>query len=500
MAMNTHRQLGIGSNRAANSMERLASGLRINRAGDDAAGLAISEKMRGQIRGLRQASRNGQDGISTVQTAEGALKETHEILQRMRELAVQSSNDTNMELERESIQGEIDELAAEVSRISANTEFNTQNLLDGTFDGRFHIGGNAGQNINLVINDMSAEALGVSGDGTGDATFELTDAHDLEHSVGELGIVQGTNELDVVEINNITVGNAVANYGLANEDGDIVAISQDGKTYKFLDDAYAVGDLAAEGTVQDDSTDLVFGETVKSGTVTFEATAGGDLTEITASAASVETEGLATGTYTNVEIGNTSSFDDYFGDGKIETGDNWDKDKINAVLVDDDDNVVAVRIDGHANAAEGEFYSIDDVDFSESWGDSKADILSADATAIMTTVSLSDGDTLEVKAEGGIDISSQDAASRAIETIDTAIQNVSRERSMLGATQNRLDHTIKNLDTSVENLQAAESRIRDIDMAQEMMEFTKSNILQQAGQAMLAQANQAPQGVLQLLG
>ncbi|MBM7869454.1 flagellin [Clostridium pascui] len=261
-AMNAHRNMAMNTNAAGKSMEKLSSGLRINRAGDDAAGLAISEKMRGQIRGLDQASRNSQDAISLIQTAEGALTETHSILQRMRELSVQASNDTNVTDDRTAIKSEIDELNKEITRISSQTEFNTQKLLDNTFaDKSFQIGANKSQTITLSISGMSAANLGVDG---------------------------------------ITVDTA-----------------------------------------------------------------------------------------TN--------------------------------------------------------------------------------------------------------------ATTAISTVDAAIKKVSAERAKLGANQNRLEHTINNLNTSSENLQSAESRVRDVDMAKEMMNFSKNNILNQAAQAMLAQANQAPQGVLQLL-
>ncbi|WP_077591011.1 flagellin N-terminal helical domain-containing protein [Planococcus lenghuensis] len=160
-ALNTHRQLSSATNAQSNSMEKLSSGLRINKASDDAAGLSISEKMRGQIRGLEQASANAQDGISLMQTAEGALNETHDILQRMRELAVQSANDTNTDTDRKELQKEVNELASEISRIGNNTEFNTKTLLDGKFTGTFHIGANEGQNLTLSVNDMRSEALQV---------------------------------------------------------------------------------------------------------------------------------------------------------------------------------------------------------------------------------------------------------------------------------------------------------------------------------------------------
>jgi len=177
-ALNTHRQLSSASSAQANSMEKLSSGLRINKASDDAAGLSISEKMRGQIRGLEQASANAQDGISLMQTAEGALNETHDILQRMRELAVQSANDTNTDTDRKELQKEVNELASEISRIGDNTEFNTKPLLDGKFEATFHIGANEGQNLTLSVNDMRADALQVGTDYVADTatTISYTDA------------------------------------------------------------------------------------------------------------------------------------------------------------------------------------------------------------------------------------------------------------------------------------------------------------------------------------
>ncbi|MBY6886630.1 flagellin [Clostridium botulinum] len=266
-AMNAHRQMAINTGNNGKAIEKLSSGLRINRAGDDAAGLAISEKMRGQIRGLNQASRNSQDAISLIQTAEGALNETHSILQRMRELTVQAANDTNVTVDRENLQKEVAELQSEINRISSQTQFNTKSLINGAVseDAKamtFQIGANSGQTIKLTIGSMDAKTL-------------------------------------------------------------------------------------------------------------------------------------------------------------------------------------------------------------------KVDKIKLDDTAANVT--------------------------KQIATIDNAINSVSKERAKLGANQNRLEHTIANLDNSAENLQAAESRIRDVDKAKEMMNFTKTNILTQAAQAMLAQANQAPQGVLQLL-
>ena len=302
--------------------------MRINRAGDDAAGLAISEKMRGQIRGLKQAARNAQDGISLIQTAEGALNETHAILQRMRELATQASNDTNTAVDRAELQKEIDQLASEITRIAENTEFNTQNLLGGGFSAKFHIGANEGQNLELSIGNMSSEAL--------------------------------------------SVGTA------------FTAASGSTSTISYL----------AAGT---------------------------------------------TATATWYAVGATVSGEEV----KV------------AGYYDDQGTLVLVASEALEDGKDGLF---------------------------------------------GITITDQDSADEAITIINKAIETVSAERSKLGAYQNRLEHTIANLGTSAENLQAAESRIRDLDMAEEIMAFTKNNILQQAATAMLAQANMAPQSVLQLLG
>ena len=378
-ALNTHRQLGQANNAQQNSMEKLSSGLRINKAGDDAAGLAISEKMRGQIRGLDQASRNAQDGISLIQTAEGALNETHDILQRMRELSVQSSNDTNTDTDRTEIQKEVNQLSEELTRISENTEFNTQNLLDGSFSGEVQIGANSNQNLAIDVNDMGAEALGVVG-------------------------INGTTT---------TAGD----FDITNTTGNDISVS------------YAALSTDANGAAITETT-AAFDEDTNTITVTLAQAAGDGSTAGSITATNDEVAEALTST------GKVSA--DYSG-----TGNGTD---------------VLTSAPSTATAAAG----------------------TADPSK-------------------GINISSQSAADAAITTIDTAIENVSAERSKLGAWQNRLDHTINNLSTSSENLTAAESRIRDVDMAQEMMNQTKSSILAQASQAMLAKANQMPQGVLQLL-
>lgn len=407
MALNAHRQLGANQANSAKSMERLSSGFRINRAGDDAAGLAISEKMRGQIRGLTQASRNAQDGISLIQTAEGALNETHSILQRMRELAVQSATDTNTEIDRGEIQKEIDQLAAEIDRIADTTQFNTKELLNGEFKAMFHIGANAGQNVDLSIENMSAGAL----------------------KVGIEALEAGTAE---------------------------VAEVADSVVLKSGDTIVAVKVGSGENAKWYDPEDVVKGS--------------GDVLEAKDGAEPLE-----------IAEGKTIDGAGFYTEDKAEIDGIADS----SVLLKGE-TVVAVEVGG-------KWYAPEDV---QSDGETTPALeTKADATELEVGDAYVLGD-----GSGGINVSTQEAADTAITTINKAIETVSAERSKLGAMQNRLEHTIANLGTSAENLQAAESRVRDLDMAEEIMAFTKNSILQQAATAMLAQANMAPQSVLQLLG
>ncbi|KXS41260.1 MULTISPECIES: flagellin N-terminal helical domain-containing protein [unclassified Candidatus Frackibacter] len=372
-ALNSYNQLKTTQSNMSKSLERLSSGKRINRAADDAAGLAISEKMKAQINGLAQAQRNAQDGISMIQTAEGALKETHSILQRMRELSVQAANDTNTNADRFEIQKEVNKLTEELTRIGNNTEFNTQKLLDGSLKAaKFQIGSNEGQNISLKINDMRAESLSV----TADSSVSTFDA--------------GTTNM------------AASGNSTTNLQGGAYSVS--------VTDSGGADLKAADGTV------IASGALASGGT-------------------SVTFSGI--------------------------NGDSYTAD-------DTTSGSVTIAISDAATSG-----------------------ISTDAGNISINV-------LE-KGEG-ISVMNQADADDAITTIDNAISRVSAERSKLGAYQNRLDHTINNLSTSKENLTAANSRIRDVDMAKEMMNLSKQRILSQAGTAMLAQANQRPQGVLQLLG
>lgn len=394
-ALNTHRQL-VGNNTAVGkSLEKLSSGLRINRAGDDAAGLAISEKMRGQIRGLEQAQRNAQDGISLIQTAEGALNETHSILQRMRELAVQADNGTATLDDRREIQKEINELIDEIDRISTDTEFNTQKLLDGsTSSVKFHIGANEGQSITLALNQIDSSTIG-SASGTGITGVGSVATNFFEDEQG--------NKLDTI----ITLD-------LAGDDVTTLDI--------VLDRDYGSAENVVKAINQQ-----IAGSADFNGLVEAKLTDGNKISFVNK-------------TTTQVYIGD--------GSGTVEA--------------------------------------------SVSLGITNTETQISNTLTSVGSLKVANVDTAST---GGV----LDGADAAITVIDDAIKQVSAERSKFGAYQNRLEHTINNLGTSAENLTASESRIRDVDMAKEMMEFTKNNILTQAAQAMLAQANQQPQGVLQLL-
>ena len=382
-ALNAHRNMGINNTAAGKSMEKLSSGLRINRAGDDAAGLAISEKMRGQIRGLTQASRNSADGISMIQTAEGALNETTNILQRMRELAVQASNDTNTTSDREEIQKEINALTEEVDRIANNTEFNTQKLLNGSKSGE------AGD----LVREEVEEKKGI---------FKIDLAAELK-------------------------------------DGDKLVI--DGKVIKF--DAAKAND---NNTIKNELERVLEKYTVTvtdKKSIKLEQKIGTDKDDFKASL-----NGNDLGDKAKVQTEGVTARAEEFSEGKV-----------------------SVQVG--ANASQSMSIEI---------GDMRAQALKI------------------VNDKGrGLSVETAQSANEAITAFDAALNAVSSQRANLGAVQNRLEYTISNLDNTAENLTSAESTLRDVDMAKEMMEYSKNNILNQAAQAMISQANQQPQNVLQLL-
>ena len=402
MAMNTHRQLGINNGAGAKSIEKLSSGFRINRAGDDAAGLAISEKMRGQIRGLDQASRNAQDSISLIQTAEGALNESHAILQRMRELSVQSANDTNTDGDRDALQNEVSQLTKELDRIGNTTEFNTKKLLDGS-------------------------AVGVRGEVNG--SLKTNNNSKITIDTDSLASAATTAQTASVYNGAVMIVRVAGTAGTASAEADFKLVTKSGAEIAM--NTTASQDYVSIGLAMTEST-------LATAIITF----GTNVME-----ASNIVSGFQLG---EMSVGESVTF--VFQDYKSASSDLG--------------NSIMGQIG--ANSGQTMFISMDDM---------RSNALGVDA----------------------IDTSSKWGAATAIETVNNALSQVSHQRASLGAIQNRLEYTIKNLDTAAENLQASESRIRDVDMAREMMTFTKNNILQQAAQSMLAQANQAPQGVLQLL-
>ncbi len=496
IAMNTHRQLSINSGKSSKSIEKLSSGQRINRAGDDAAGLAISEKMRAQIRGLDQASRNAQDGISLVQTAEGALSETQAILQRMRELAVQSANDTNVEADRSALQNEVDQLALEITRISNNTEFNERNLLNGGLQSgnleelTFQIGANTSQNLQLGVRAMDAFSLGVAGlatnatlAGTGDVTAATVTGNAAAVVDGNVvtittAFVPGAPAQNArAELGNSGLG-FIATAGSGNIAGNgylisfvnntsgSIEVNHDAKTIVVTENIPVFPDPTPVGLTNPNALPV----TVIGTGINF--TFGGNWAGIFVNPTAAHTYGGALPTPDSYTVNFNSA-----------SGGSVDVTGLAAN---------ATSVNGTSAYA----------GFSLTLDGGLADAQTNTITLAVTSASaatFAGGVTVAATVQSGLNISTQTAANGAITTINSAITKVSEERSKLGAVQNRLEHTIKNLDTSAENLQASESRIRDVDMAKEMMHFTKNNILQQAAQAMLAQANQAPQGVLQLL-
>jgi flagellin len=702
-AQNTHRQLSTNTANQSKSIEKLSSGLRINRAGDDAAGLAISEKMRGQIRGLDQASRNAQDGISMIQTAEGALNETHDILQRMRELAVQSSNGTNTDADRKSIQSEVNQLSDEINRIGNTTEFNTQKLINGAKDKTEAVAavksGASIAKIDAGADKFTVRTTATAGTGVGAAVTAAVTIHD--GTVGSLtsgkssiltnattilsaGVDATHNELTVKignSVRTITLAASandgavatdlqtklVAAFGagpaggtdsgaaLAGAAGITVAISggklviTDGNADRGADSKISVVGGNAASALFDSATDVAQNGNAANNSMTVNYTKDGGVTNIAATitlangtyntpdllateienkfntwtgtapgiaagaaAADIDftaantlgssiqiatgtagkgngvtsmtgtaaglagltsatlTAGLAKNDALSVNVdGNTYSVTLASGDytdkdilaSALKTGINtqiqaWntsnptqpqrDLVEIKALAVADTDRVRFQVTSGKEGAASQITFgtvagssAASDLGFNTTSATgaagadasvsfqigansgqamnvaiadmrSKALGLTSSSSAAGQTDTLLDGSVADVtygtstvtngsSTEYVLDVSTAASASKAITIINNAIEVVSQQRSNLGAVQNRLDHTINNLNTSSENLTSAESRIRDVDMAKEMMNQSKNSILAQAAQAMLAQANQQPQGVLQLL-
>jgi flagellin len=472
--------------------------------------------MRGQIRGLDQASSNAQNAISLIGTGEGALNETHSILQRMRELAVQSSSDTNVGTDRKQIQGEVDELAKEISRISNDTEFNQKNLLGGNLADTYQVGANKDQNINLTVNAMDAQSLGVAADATvttGTGAGNISTAT-FGSSVGA-NVIEGavisaayTTSVDYAGTASVLTGGTGVAADLsvigASDNSVDVTIGTGGTAKVYTVNDAAIKGITGASTMDDVATALgnaVDGDGIKLSTVADVVNTAGviTITEKTNGATPITTAVAGTNKATVDGVFSLDAKTGVDGDavttaGKIVTLTDAGTGSQVINITDETAKTLDVstgifsgmKLDLGANAV-SDLTGGDTVTVAQTITDSTAATFATDGTMTKAAV------------VAGIDVSSQTSANDAIKTINDAIETVSTERSKLGAYTNRLEHTIANLGTSSENLTSAESRIRDVDMAKEMSTFSKNNILNQAAQAMLAQANQQPQQVLALL-
>ena len=488
MALNANRQLGMNNSQVSKSLEKLSSGYKINRAGDDASGLAISEKMKAQIKGLETASTNSQDGISLVQTAEGALTEVHDMLNRMVELAGKAANGTiDSETDRAALQDEMNSLLDEIDRIAESTDFNGIKLLNGDLAtntvklGNIKLGaGNASTTVAATA-ATTTQTIAAGTAAPAKLTVEYTDANGKLQSVTV--DYTGTAAADT---------NATAMRDALKANSELSALFDIGGTGT---DITFTAKTAGEGGVKvtnitstDAQKDAVGKLAFKDGTDAYEKVTGG-------------ANGIKAGDKVTVN-GTVYEF-------VANAGDKVTTEGAVAVLVGADNNASAANLN-KALESEGITVSVDNAQdlLFKPMSNGKGLSLQIGATGdaynkVTINVGNMSSKGLGIDNLRNIGIMSQDAASAALDQIkngaDSAINTVSSVRAELGAMQNRLEHTINNLDVASENMQSANSQIRDTDMAKEMMEYTKKNVLTQAAQAMLAQANQQPQSILQLL-
>lgn len=558
MGMNAHRQLNINNLSGSKSIEKLSSGYRINKAGDDAAGLAISEKMRAQIRGLTQASRNAQDGISMIQTAEGGASAIHDMLQRARELAIHASTETLVDSDRNQVQDEISQIINQIDTVANNTEFNTIKLLnsDGTSFSQSVI-----DTLNSEVPKYLNDALALLNDATifGIAYPSSTIPLSIEYTndagasyAARMGSSDGSSLTLQINLAQVAPGNVL----IPNDALDRLIAHEMMHGMQFTDMAtFLSGGLSNEETwVAEGLSMLIQGGNDFLNNV--KALPNTDSDYLSANNAAIigdawggglrdYTEAyLAMRTLHEITDGGIAAFID-----RLEAGDNLDAafsntTQDNSAEVDPgaDFTTFAQFVSWFNTSVDVDTYLDNEDAFSNGTGairlgttqGSDSNLTSDDTVPNLNQTTLLDtyynvsfanatsaiseaktfliganaGQTISFKTRSltssslglsGMDYSTRDSANNAISIVDSAIERVSNARSYFGSIQNRLEHTIRNLDQTSENLQAAESRIRDVDMAKEMMSFTKNNILQQAAQAMLAQANTAPQGILQLL-
>ena len=481
-AMNANRMLNITTSSQSKATEKLSSGYKINRAADDAAGLSISEKMRKQIKGLDQASTNAQDGISAVQTAEGALTEVHSMLQRMNELATQAANGTNSENDRQAIQNEIAQLTTEIDRVAETTKFNETYLLKGN-----------GKTTTNVISAKDAGIIGsLTGVGTGTGVFKM-DALKFGSTItiGSKGYTIGTTISDIREA--ITSGKFVSSKpgtgSIIQINGTEYTIAKDKTSVDTAENvllATQIASLVKDGDKVIVGTQTMVAMTENATTGKVDGVGDNDASVISAKKAySLIADELRKASSIGTDAGHeakvTKTTATVGGTGTVNA--NW---KTGTQYANDNTQITFIISEGTVQSTQGLQMGLH---------------VGADAdetNKITFTIDSMTAAGLGVKGLNLVDTTGA-KATYAIDTIAEAISKVSAQRSSLGAIQNRLEHTINNLDNVVENTTSAESQIRDTDMAEEMVEYSKNNILAQAGQSMLAQANQATQGVMSLL-
>jgi len=472
MSLNSQRNLNTSQEALQTSLQRLSSGLRINSAKDDAAGLAISERFTSQIRGLNQAVRNANDGISLAQTAEGALAESGNILQRVRELAVQSANATNSASDRQALQAEVGQLVQELDRIASNTEFNGQKLLDGTFGTAvFQVGANANQTIQTTTNNFRTNQFGnhrIEG-------LETSAAGENRYAQGDSVTVAGNLGTRTVAVDPGASAKDVAEKvdAKSNETGvSAFAHTEIGLGFSAAG-AYTVEVQSNNNDFQSISFTLAGSE--GSDGLSAAVTAFNDVASKTGVTARVSGDGtsliLANSSGNNITLRDTQAPSS----GDITVGGS----------AENPGTVLA------ANGAADQAVVVGKVTF-----DSDKSFGISGVAGVTTEMAQEASDVNSVQ---DMDISTVDGANVALAIVDSALNTVNAQRAKFGAIQSRFGSTIANLSTNVENLTAARSRIRDADFAMETAELTRSQILQQAGVAMLAQANVAPQNVLSLL-
>jgi flagellin len=492
MSLNAQRNLSNTQSDMATAMQRLSSGLRINSAKDDAAGLAITDRMTSQIRGLNQATRNANDAISLTQTAEGAMQESTNILQRMRELSIQSANDTNSDADRANIQKEVAQLQSELNRISDTTTFNGKNILDGSFtSSKFHVGAFADETINVSIGNTHGTAIGA-------------DQVASSSNVGTMALQAGRSvSTNGVAANGLTVnGNAVS-----------TAISVAAGTTAAQVAESINGQSGSTGVTATASTSLDISSVSHDGTISFSLAS----TEGTAGSV-IGTEAVITAAVTTGDLTNLA---DSINAKSAQTG-------ISAVLSEDKATLTLenntghnIFIGNHQNSGNSVATMVVGSEGSTVGGVQLTETAATDSVTVGGQVNLSSSDAFSVTTQAAaagsvfataagssvsalssvsqIDVSTQTGSNSALVVIDKALAGIADSRAGLGAVQNRLESTIANLQSVSENVSAARSRVLDADFAAETANMTRNQILQQAGTAMLAQANSAPNSVLSLL-